>query len=173
MRLGGLGLRLSGLLGLLVLLPLAALAGFIAAISPNVIWNVANGLITVQHTVDNIDWARDPAARIGLEWAELGEFVVAQFMVFGPLLLPVLVWAAFRWRDLGPQLRMLVLFSLPIVLLVCVEALLSRAYANWAAPAYLTGSIAVVIWLLPRARWWLGLCVAFNAALSLTSAGSR
>ena len=150
---------------------LAALAGFLLAISPNVIWNVANGLITVQHTVDNIEWARDPSERLGLEWSELGEFIVAQFMVFGPLLLPVLVWAALRWRELGPDLRVLILFSVPIVLLICVEALLARAYANWAAPAYLTGSVAVVLWLLPSARWWLALCVALNAALSLTVAG--
>jgi hypothetical protein len=145
----------------------AALAGFLVAISPNVIWNLTNGLITVQHTVDNIDWARDPAERLGLEWRKLGEFVAAQLAVFGPILLPALVWAATRWRDLGAPLRGLVLFSLPIVLLVCVEALLSRAYANWAAPAYLAGTVAVVLWLLPRARGWLVAGVGVNAAISL------
>lgn len=149
---------------------LTALLGFLAAISPNLIWNVTNGLITVQHTVDNIEWARDPADRLGLEWDELGEFVAAQFMVFGPLLLPALVWAALRWRELGPQMRSLVLFALPIVLLICIEALLARAYANWAAPAYLTGTVAVVIWVLARARWWLVTGVAVNAALSLAVA---
>ena len=76
-------------------------------------------------------------------------------MVFGPILLPALIWAACRWRGLSPWLRTLVVFSLPIILLVCVQALLSRAYANWAAAAYLTGTVAVVLWLLPRARGWL------------------
>ena len=149
---------------------LAGLAGFVVAVSPNVLWNLSNGLITLQHTVDNIEWARDPAARLGLEWAELGEFVAAQFGVFGPLLLPALVWAAARWRDLGPPMRALVLFSVPIILLVCVQAVLSRAYANWAAAAYLTGTVAVVLWLLPRARGWLIAGVAVNAALSLAIA---
>ncbi len=132
-----------------------ALSAFVLAISPNLLWNLSNGLITVQHTVDNIEWARDPAARLGLEWDELGEFVVAQFIVFGPLFLPALAWAAVRWRDLTAEMRALVLFAVPIILLVCLQAVLSRAYANWAAAAYLTGTVAVVLWLLQRSRAWL------------------
>lgn len=149
---------------------LAAVGGFAVAISPNVLWNLSNGLITLQHTVDNIEWARDPADRLGLEWAELGEFVAAQFGVFGPLLLPALIWTGVRWRDLGAEMRGLVLFSLPIVLVVCVQAVLSRAYANWAAPAYLTGTVAVVLWLMSRRRGWLVTGVAVNAALAVAVA---
>lgn len=143
------------------------LAGFVIAISPNILWNVSNGLITVQHTVDNVDWARDPSERLGLEWHKLGEFVGAQFMVMGPLLLPALVWAGLRWRNLRPGMRALIVFSLPIILLVCVQALLSRAYANWAAAAYLSGSVAAVVWLLPRSRLWLAGAVAVNVVIGV------
>ncbi len=147
-----------------------ALAAFLLAISPNLIWNLSNGLITVQHTVDNIEWARDPAARLGLEWDDLGEFAVAQLMVFGPLFLPALFWATMRWRELPSGMRSLILFSVPIILLVCVQAALSRAYANWAAAAYLTGTVAVVLWLLPRSRGWLAVGVGVNAAICIALA---
>ena len=45
--------------------------------------------------------------------------------------------------------------SLPIIALVCVQALLNQAYANWAAAAYVAAPLAVVPWLLLRARWLL------------------
>ncbi|MBM9593508.1 ArnT family glycosyltransferase [Roseitranquillus sediminis] len=151
-------------------LALAGLAAFLAAVAPNVLWNVGNGLVTMQHTVDNIDWARAPAARLGFEWDELGEFTAAQFIAFGPVFLPMLVGLGFRWRRLGPGLRQLVLFSLPILLVVCVQALLSGAYANWAATAYLAGTVAVVMALWPLARGWLVAGVAFNALVSLAVA---
>jgi 4-amino-4-deoxy-L-arabinose transferase-like glycosyltransferase len=144
---------------------IAGLAAFVLTISPNLLWNLSNGLITLQHTVDNIEWARAPGARLGLEPHKLAEFAAAQILVFGPVFLATLLVAAARWRRLSPEMRALVLFSVPIILLVCLQAVLSRAYANWAAAAYLTGTVAVVVWLLPRSRAWLVAGIAVNAAL--------
>jgi 4-amino-4-deoxy-L-arabinose transferase-like glycosyltransferase len=151
----------------------AAVAGgtaFLLAIAPNLFWNLSNGLITVQHTVDNIEWARAPGARLGLEPHKLAEFAAAQALVFGPIFLATLLLAAARWRRLSPEMRVLVVFSVPILALVCMQALLSRAYANWAAAAYLTGTVAVVLWLLPRSRAWLAAGIGLNATLCLAIA---
>ncbi len=142
------------------------LAAFAATISPNVIWNLANGLTTVQHTLDNADWVRDPAARAGLNPAGLGEFLAAQFAVFGPVTFAALLAAAATWHRRGTQVRVAVLFALPILAIVSVQALLSQAYANWAASAYLAGTLAAVP-LLARHRVWLILCFAVNGAASL------
>ncbi len=120
------------------------LLAFAVTISPNVIWNLLNGLTTVQHTLDNADWVRDPAARAGLNLSGLAEFFAAQFVVFGPVLMGALLWAAATWKRRAPTERALVLFALPIVLIVCVQALLSNAYANWAASAYLGGMLVAV-----------------------------
>lgn len=155
--------------------PRVALAGilaFLAVIAPNLVWNLQNGLITLQHTVDNADWARDPAARLAFRPGELAEFAVAQVAILGPVFMASLVWTAATWRRRGAALRVLVLFSLPILALICGQAAVSRAYANWAAAAYLAGSVAVAIHLCtsPGGRRWLAAGVGLNAALSLAIA---
>ncbi|MBT0957803.1 glycosyltransferase family 39 protein [Alphaproteobacteria bacterium KMM 3653] len=140
-----------------------ALAAFLVVLSPNIIWNIANGLSTVQHTLDNADWVRDPATRAGLNFAGLAEFFGAQFIVFGPILFTGLLWLLIRW---SPQNRSLLLFSLPIVALVCLQALLSNAYANWAAAAYLAGTL-VIVPLVLRHRWTLWASLALHSAFAL------
>ena len=143
------------------------LAAFALTISPNVAWNIANGFTTVQHTLDNADWVRDPAARAGLNIAGLAEFFASQFVVFGPVLFAALLIAALRWTRASRQTRRLLIFSLPIVAIVCTQALLAQAYANWAASAYLAGTLVAVPWLIGQHRAWLIASFAFNGALSL------
>ncbi len=143
---------------------LTALAAFTVTISPNILWNALNGFTTVEHTLDNADWVRDPAARAGLNFSGLAEFFAAQFVVIGPVLFGGLLWMAAQWRGLPAPTQRLLLFTVPIVLLVCGQALLSRAYANWAAAAYLAGSVAVLPWL---PRGWLWVSFAVNGALCL------
>ncbi len=145
---------------------LGFLLGFVLAAAPNVIWNLLNGLPTVQHTLDNADWVRDPEARAGLNPGALLEFLAAQFGVFGPVMMAGLLWLGISFRSRGVWVRRLLIFSLPIVAVVCVQALLSHAYANWAAAAYLAGTLAVMPWLIDRRRWLIA-SFAFNGALSL------
>ena len=145
---------------------LIALA-FLVAISPNLLWNIANGFTTVQHTLDNADWVRDPAARAGLNFSGLLEFFTAQFAVTGPILFATLLIAAARWRHRTPAQRLLLTFALPILALVCSQALLSKAYANWAASTYLAGTILSISLLLNHHRAWLIASFAINGALCL------
>jgi 4-amino-4-deoxy-L-arabinose transferase-like glycosyltransferase len=146
---------------------LAGLAAFVVVISPNVWWNLTNGLSTVEHTLDNADWVRDPGRRAHLNFAGLGEFLANQFIVFGPVLFAALVWLAARFRQGPPDRRLLLLFSLPIVIVVCVQALLSRAYPNWAATAYIAGTLAVVPWLLTRHKGWLRASMGIHLFLAV------
>src|SRR5690606_23144546 len=60
--------------------------------------------------------------------------------------------------------RLMLWFSLPILGVVCVQALMSRAYPNWAAAAYLGGVLAVVPWL---PRGWLIGTVALHGVFAL------
>nr|WP_281356688.1 glycosyltransferase family 39 protein [Sulfitobacter algicola] len=128
---------------------------FLITISPNILWNIANGLSTIEHTLDNADWVRDPGSRASLNFAGLTEFFLAQFAVFGPVVfgwLLVLGWRAARGGLTLFQAAML-LFSLPIIVLVCLQAILSEAYANWAAAAYVAGSLVVFSALVTRPNW--------------------
>lgn len=140
-----------------------AVLAMLAAISPNLLWNLGNGFATAQHTLDNADWVRDPSARAGLNLDQLGGFFAAQFAVFGPVLMAALLWCAVRWPA---QARRWLLYALPVLLLVCTQALLSKAYANWAATAYLAGLIAVVPWLM-TVRWALVASFVVNGAFAL------
>ncbi|SFC65743.1 ArnT family glycosyltransferase [Tropicimonas isoalkanivorans] len=146
---------------------LAGLVAFAVVISPNVWWNLTNGLSTVEHTLDNADWVRDPGTRAHLNFAGLAEFLANQFVVFGPVLFAALVWLVARFRHNPADRKLLLLFSLPIVTVVCVQALLSRAYPNWAATAYIAGTLAVVPWLLNWHTRWLRLSMGIHLFLAV------
>jgi len=137
-----------------------ALTLALVVLAPNVWWNFANGFATLGHTVDNAAWSASwfhPDRAV--------EFLAGQLAVFGPLLFPMLLamaWSVWRSRKdgtptgYGERERLLLWFALPVLVLVTAQGLRSRAYANWAAVAYPSASIAVVAWLLTRGRTiWL------------------
>ena len=142
----------------------AFLAAFALVISPNILWNFANDLTTAQHTLDNASWIRDAGNGALLHPVALLEFFATQFAVAGPVLFAALLMAT---RSPDRRIRALLLFSLPVIALVCIQALLSRAYGNWAFAAYLPGTLAAVAWMITRSRRWLELSLAVNLALSL------
>lgn len=146
---------------------LAGLAAFLVAISPNILWNLFNGLSTVEHTLDNADWVRDPGEKAELNLAGLAEFLGSQLAVFGPIFFVCLIFVATRFRRLPTDGRILLLFSIPIIAIVSVQALLSQAYANWAATAYVAGTILVIPWLLDGRRGWLWTSMGVHGALAL------
>jgi len=80
------------------------------------------------------------------------------------VLFAALIRAALHPRAAGTG-RLLV-FALPAVVIVCLQALLDRAYANWAASAYLAGTILAVMVLLDRPRL-LTLSLAVNGAIAV------
>jgi 4-amino-4-deoxy-L-arabinose transferase-like glycosyltransferase len=145
----------------------ALLGAFLLTAAPNLLWNAVNGFTTLSHTLDNADWVRDPGARAGLNPGALAEFFASQFAVVGPVVFTVLLIVAARARRQPALLRFLLVFSLPILGVVCLQALLSRAYANWAASAYIAGTLIAVAWMLPRRRAWLWTAFGVNAVFSL------
>jgi len=162
--------RPSGRNALVVFLAFAAVA------LPNVVWNLQNDLSTFEHTLDNAAWVRESPAAFQLHFRELAEFFFSQFGVFGPILFATLLAAVFRARF--DHAGALLFFSVPVIVIVCTQALLSRAYANWAAAAYFGGTVLVVAALLERrffallkTSFWIGM-VAAVALPVLTSVAS-
>ncbi len=146
---------------------LSAAAAFLLAISPNILWNLANGLSTVEHTLDNADWVRAPGERAQLNLTGLAEFLGAQFFIFGPVLFAALLWLGFRYGKQPAERRFLLFLSLPILATVSLQALLSEAYANWAAAAYLAATLLVVPWLLQGRASWLRGNLVLNGSVAL------
>jgi 4-amino-4-deoxy-L-arabinose transferase-like glycosyltransferase len=131
----------------------------LALFAPNIVWNAEHGFPTVKHTESNIGWQYPYIHPL-----RLLEYVSVQFAVFGPILLVVLLRTA--WREIRQPSDhgkvLLLSFSLPVLGLLVVQALLSRAHGNWSATAYPAGSILVTAVMLELNRDTL-----FRASLAL------
>ncbi|MEO1548877.1 MAG: hypothetical protein AAFR93_00425 [Pseudomonadota bacterium] len=96
------------------------------------------------------------------------EFFLTQFAVFGPVLF--FVYLSLAWDSLrrgAPAIKLLVWFSAVPILLICTQALLSRAYGNWAAPAYVAASLLVVPWLVQNRPRLLMVSFVINGIIAI------
>jgi 4-amino-4-deoxy-L-arabinose transferase-like glycosyltransferase len=157
----------------------AALALAAALIAPNVWWNAQNKFATLAHTADNANWGSSL-----FHPADALEFFFGQFAVFGPILFACLIAYVLRWRPADAPTgeanaeRLLLSFCLPVLVLMCLQALLSRAHANWAAFAYIAATVLITASLLRgnwtwlfRASLWLHLFIALLLGLGGMLAG--
>lgn len=131
---------------------------------PNLWWNWDHGFASYLHVRDNAELKGalfHPQA--------LAEFLVSQFLVFGPVFFAWLVWVCLRPSQLGArEARLLAIFALPTLLLVITISFLSRAQPNWAAPAYVSATVLVVAAILTQGwRRLLTLAIVLNLAAIL------
>ena len=117
-------------------------------LSPNILWNVLNGFVTLKHTGDNIQGD-------GLKLSPLGtlEFVGTQFGVAGPLLFGGLLVAFVRWRSAGTREdRLMLAFAIPSLVAVAALSRFRNVNANWAAACFVSATLVVVaVWV--REGW--------------------
>jgi 4-amino-4-deoxy-L-arabinose transferase-like glycosyltransferase len=142
------------------------LGTFLAVLGPNLAWNAAHGFATLQHTAAVAHWTGHGLFNV----AGLGEFLGAQFAVFGPIPFAVLIAGAgllaWRRRLESPDV-LLLCFTAPPIAMVAAQALISRANANWSGASYLPGAILVAAWLLRwRARRLLVAALAIQAVVA-------
>ncbi len=137
---------------------------------PNILWNAANDFQTLAHTQENASWGRDM-----FNFDEFFEFFTAQFGVAGPIIFGALIWGlitlhkrlpedgATKGRDL-----MLIAFALPPISVICVQAFLSKANANWAMTSYPAVTILVTAWLMRAGSIrWLQASTALHVGLTI------
>lgn len=123
----------------------------VCVMAPNIWWNATHGAATIKHTSDNAQWNG-----FQLHFGKAAEFFVSQFGVVGPVVFAAMILALIaliRRRGTGTEAHLAIL-SWPIVIAITLQALMSRAYANWAATAYAAGTMLAVVYLLkanPRA----------------------
>lgn len=150
----------------------AALLIGLLLILPNLLWNAEHSFATFAHTADNANWS----GRLFNPGKAL-EFFGAQFGVFGPILFgSLLVISARAGREgLPAPDKLLLAFALPVLVIVTIQAFLSRAHANWAAVSYVSATVLVTATLIRELSWrWLkasmALHVAALAAIGLATA---
>lgn len=141
-----------------------------ALLAPHLAWNAANSFQTVGHTVDN--------ANLGGELFNLDhlpQFLGDQMGVFGPVsFLGLLAGLMFmrRGRDQETATRedWLACFIVPVLVIIAIQAVLSRAHANWAATAYPAACIFVAS-VFSRAqtdrRLWIAVIILVPLAIQL------
>ena len=146
---------------------LAAVGALALVAAPNLLWNAANGFSTVAHTAAESNW-NDPDL---FGPVQLLEFVGAQFGVFGPVPFGVLLAGAVGLgarRRLAPEDTALLIFTAIPLAVVAAQAFISGANANWAAAAYVPGSVLTAAWLVRwRARRLTAAAVGIQAVLGV------
>jgi 4-amino-4-deoxy-L-arabinose transferase-like glycosyltransferase len=143
-----------------------AFVAFAMVLSPNLVWNAQHGFATLHHTAANAAWGQHAP----FNPANLGAFLASQFGVFGPIPFGVLIAGlalAARRRALPREDLLLLCFIVPPIAVVSLQALLSRANANWSGASYLAGSVLVAGWMIRwRARRWLTTAIAIQAVVA-------
>lgn len=139
-----------------------ALAGLI--VLPNILWNWGHDFPTLRHTADitHVEGLNEKSGN-------LGEFLLAQFMSLGPAFaLAFLAALGIAWQQRRDErMQLLACFSVPLLLIVFLQAARAEANGNWAAPAFVTATmLAVVLLSRLRLRWWL-LALTLNVSLML------
>ncbi len=141
----------------------AVIAGLI--LLPNLIWNARNSFATLKHTGDNANMS----AGISLNPGEVLEFLGGQFGVFGPLAFPLLIVAMWHYRRSRGLPLWLVIAVLSPLLIITVQALLSRANANWAAAGYGIAPLVLAGWAVTsrRTTLWTLAAIGINAIFAI------
>jgi|GEM_PF-452707 len=120
--------------------------------SLNIYWNYANDWIALQHTQEISQTGGKLFNPISLL-----EFSAAQFFIFGPISSYILVKSLLAYRHKGAtesalrtgftqeHIKLLLWSTLLILGVIAIQALLSRAFPNWAGPWMVGGSILLAL----------------------------
>jgi 4-amino-4-deoxy-L-arabinose transferase-like glycosyltransferase len=129
--------------------------------APNLIWVLQHNLVTFR----NVAGVLETKEGFGLHPLAALEFLAAQFAIFGPIVFAVFLYAAIRIRspEEVPASRILLAFAFPPLIIITLVALFSHAYANWAAPSAVSGTILAAALLVRHKAWrLLGLSLALG-----------
>ncbi len=132
---------------------LAAILAFFI-ILPNILWNIKNDFATISHTAANANLAGNL-----FNPSELLEFIGSQFGVFGPVLFLLFLFGAYKSFKHKDKTFFIAFFAIIPLAIISLEALLSRANANWAVTSYIGASILVAVTAKPK---WIKTGIVLN-----------
>lgn len=131
---------------------------------PNIMWNINNHFASFMHTGDNASLG------FALHFNKMFEFIGAQFGVFGPIYFAVFLLLLFKFKTLikNDSHKLLLCFILPLLSVILLVSVLSRAHANWAAPIYVPATVLVTAWLLETTRkTWINASVIIHITVAM------
>jgi len=125
-------------------------------LSPNIYWNYLNNFPTFSHTAGYVD-------KKGLYPGKMINFLLEQAGVIVPVGFIAMWW--WMIKGTSPK-KLLLVFSLPMLVIISLVALQGKYNANWAAPTYVAVVIGLAHFLQNRKRWLIAM-LATNIALGL------
>ncbi len=117
--------------------PYIAVLVSLAVFSPVILWNAANGWVTLKHTAGQAHIAEG----LKISAIDFIEFVGSQFGVITPVLLVLIITALWKIRKTEKG-AFLFWFSAPTLIFFILKSLQGKVEANWALPGYAAGFIA-------------------------------
>jgi 4-amino-4-deoxy-L-arabinose transferase-like glycosyltransferase len=132
----------------------------VLVVAPNAAWNLEHKFATLHEVSNNAI-----GDGIKLNLSKGLEFAGSQFGVFGPILFAVLLTAIARITapGIGRADRLMLAFAIPPLALIGAISFVTHANANWAATAFISGTVVAVALLVRRkASKWLAVSIAFG-----------
>ena len=117
--------------------PYMAVIVSLAVFSPVILWNAANGWVTLKHTAGQAHVAEG----LKLSAKSFFEFTGSQFGVITPVLFILIFTSLWEMRKTQKG-AFLFWFSMPTIVFFILKSLQGKVQANWALPGYATGFIA-------------------------------
>jgi len=117
--------------------PYIAVIISLAVFSPVILWNAANGWVTLKHTAGQAHVAEG----LKISAKSFFEFTGSQLGVITPVLFILIAIALWRLRR-DRKGAFLFWLSMPTIAFFILKSLQGKVQANWALPGYATGFIA-------------------------------
>ena len=134
---------------------------FLLIIIPNIYWNIFNNLSTFNHTVYNAD-----LKSVEFNIIQGLKFIASQFIIIGPFLFTLYFFKIFKLNSLRQNEFFLIYFSLPIFIIITIQAFLKTSNANWAATALPT-TIVLISGLIMQRSFFLNVFVKLGIISNL------
>jgi 4-amino-4-deoxy-L-arabinose transferase-like glycosyltransferase len=110
---------------------------------PNLYWQYTHDFVSFAHTgeISQVD-------RELFHPNKMFEFLGSQFGIFGPITFGIFLYTIYKYKSLSQNQKIFFWFSVPFIAIITTLSLMSRAFANWAAPTYIGATILVVSFLV-------------------------
>ncbi len=130
--------------------------------STNLYWNYLNDYVTINHTISNAN-----LSEIIINYNNVIDFLLSQFLVFGPLLFLLYVLVILNSLFKNNYLTLLAFLSLPIIVIITIQSFLKISNANWAVTAYIGATLIVSYYVTLKKNRFFKIIYNFGILLNL------
>lgn len=151
--------------------PYICLAVSITVFSPVIIWNASNGWLMLKHEAGHANLGEG----LTLDPHMLLNFVGSQLGVITPLLLVMMIISVIKLRK-GPQGRLLLWFSTPVLVFFLAKSLQGKVQGNWPMTGYVTCVIGFCEYYLKEyhqirgsRKYFINIAIILSAVITVIS----